>query len=83
MDRYVTNLDSQMKNVLAQATANVSRGKELTNGFYELRMAFNLLSQSESCESHSSFNEAMDYLATALSKMGVTADELSAITAEQ
>ena len=83
MDRYVTNLDSQMKNVLAQATALVRRGKELANGFYELGMAFNLLSQSESCGSPSSSNEAMDYLATALSKMGVTADELSAITAEQ
>jgi sorting nexin-1/2 len=90
MDRYVSNLDSQMKHVLSQATSLVRRGKELANGFYELGMAFNLLSQSESCGSSSgvaatSSNsaEAMDFLATALSKMGVTSDELSAITAEQ
>lgn len=69
--RYVSGLDSQMKNVSTQATGLVRKGKEIANGLFEFGLAFNLLGQSEA-----------DALGDALGKMGETADQLSVLSAE-
>jgi sorting nexin-1/2 len=69
--RYVSGLDSQMKNVSQQATGLVRKGKEIANGLFEFGLAFNLLGQSEA-----------DALGDALGKMGETADALSVLSAE-
>jgi len=69
--RYVSGLDSQMKNVSQQATGLVRKGKEIANGLFEFGLAFNLLGQSEA-----------DALGDALGKMGETADQLSVLSAE-
>lgn len=69
--RYVSGLDSQMKNVSTQATGLVRKGKEIANGLFEFGLAFNLLGQSEA-----------DALGDALQKMGETADQLSVLSAE-
>lgn len=69
--RYISGLDSQMKNVSQQATGLVRKGKEIANGLFEFGLAFNLLGQSEA-----------DALGDALGKMGETADQLSVLSAE-
>lgn len=68
IDRYIEGLEKQMKNVQTQATGLVKKGKEIANGLFEFGLAFNILGQSEA-----------DDLGSALSKMGSTADELSAV----
>jgi len=72
IERYIQNLDNQMKHVLQQTSALVRKGKEIANGMFEFGLAFSLLGQSEE-----------DGLGVALGKMGNTADRLSVISAEQ
>lgn len=72
IQRYVHNLDTQMKTVSQQASALVRKGKEIANGLFEFGLAFNLLGQTEA-----------DALGTALVSMGETADKLSVLAAEQ
>lgn len=69
--KYVSGLDSQMRNVSQQATGLVRKGKEIANGLFEFGLAFNLLGQSEA-----------DALGDALGKMGETADQLSVLSAD-
>lgn len=71
IQRYVTGLDNQMRNVAHQTTGLVRKGKEVSNGLYEFGLAFNLLGQSEA-----------DALGDALKRMGDTADRLSVVSAE-
>merc|ERR1719410_1035172 len=72
IERYISALDAQMKNVVQQASGLVRKGKEISNGLFEFGLAFNLLSQSEA-----------EGLGIALSKVGDAADALSVLTAEQ
>jgi len=72
IEKYISALDTQMKNVVQQASGLVRKGKEISNGLFEFGLAFNLLSQSEN-----------DELCLALSKVGDAADALSVLTAEQ
>lgn len=71
IQRYIHGLDTQMKNVSAQASGLVRKGKEMANGLFEFGLAFNLLGQSEA-----------DALGGALCKLGETADQLSVLSAE-
>jgi sorting nexin-1/2 len=71
INRYITGLDNQMKNISQQASGLVRKGKEIANGLFEFGLAFNLLGQSEA-----------DALGSALSSMGETADQLSVLSAE-
>jgi sorting nexin-1/2 len=71
IERYVHNLDMQMRGVSQQASSLVRKGKEIANGLFEFGLAFNLLGQSES-----------DGLGQALGKMGEAADRLSVLSAE-
>lgn len=71
IERYVNNLDAQMRNVSAQASGLVRKGKEIANGLFEFGLAFNLLGQSEA-----------DALGDALGRVGEAADSLSVLSAE-
>ena len=70
--RYINSLDTQMRTVSQQASGLVRKGKEIANGLFEFGLAFNLLGQSEA-----------DALGGALLSMGLTADKLSVLAAEQ
>lgn len=71
IQRYITQLDNQMRNVAHQASGLVRKGKEIANGLFEFGLAFSLLGQSEA-----------DALGQALSQVGGTADQLSVLAAE-
>jgi sorting nexin-1/2 len=71
IDRYIDGLEKQMKNVQLQASGLVKKGKEIANGLFEFGLAFNVLGQSEA-----------DDLGHSLTKMGMAADELSAVSME-
>jgi len=69
VERYIDGLEKQMKNVQQQASIMVKKDKEIANGLFEFGMAFNILGQSEA-----------DMLGEGLSRMGTTADGLSALS---
>lgn len=71
IERYVNNLDAQMRNVSMQASGLVRKGKEIANGLFEFGLAFNLLGQSEA-----------DALGDALGRVGEAADSLSVLSAD-
>jgi len=71
IERYVNNLDAQMRNVSTQASGLVRKGKEIANGLFEFGLAFNLLGQSEA-----------DALGDALGRVGEAADSLSVLSAD-
>lgn len=71
IDRYIEGLEKQMKNVHQHASQLVKKDKEIANGLFEFGMAFNILGQSEA-----------DALGEGLTKMGTTADSLSAVSLE-
>ena len=77
IEKYINALDTQMKNVVQQASGLVRKGKEISNGLFEFGLAFNLLSQSETSSTTN------DTLGIALSKVGDAADALSVLTGEQ
>ena len=72
IEHYVDRLEKQMKNVSHQVTNLIKKNKEISNGFFEFGMAFNVLGQSEA-----------DELGNALIKMGATAEDLSSLTMEE
>lgn len=71
IDRYIEGLEKQMKNVQQHTSLLVKKDKEIANGLFEFGMAFNILGQSEA-----------DALGEGLTKMGATADGLSAVSLE-
>ena len=70
--QYINNLEAQMGNVAKHTTGLMKRNRELANGLFEFGLAFTLLGQMET-----------DPLATALTKLGHTADQLSLLVTEQ
>ena len=71
IERYVSGLDVQMRNVSVQSSNLVRKGKEIANGYFEFGLAFSLLGQSEA-----------DALGDALGRVGEAADALSVLSAE-
>jgi len=69
---YVSNLETQMRNVSKHTGALTKRGKELSQGLFDFGLAFTMLGQHETAA-----------LNSALSQMGHTADQLSLIAADQ
>jgi sorting nexin-1/2 len=72
IQKYISGLEAQMRNVSQQASGLVRKGKEVANGLFEFAYAFNLLGQSEA-----------DALGGALLCMGETAEKLSVLSKEQ
>ena len=70
--QYINNLEVQMGNVAKHTTGLMKRNRELANGLFEFGLAFTLLGQMET-----------DPLATALTKLGHTADQLSLLVTEE
>jgi sorting nexin-1/2 len=70
--QYITQLETQLQNVVKHTTILIKRNREIANALFEFGLAFTLLGQTEG-----------DSLGAALQQVGNNADQMSVATAEQ